>query len=316
MLPAHATEAVVGDGCDRSAAAPATGCRSSAIRQPTPGMAQAPQPGANRRDRPRGETLGSTLRELWTYRELFYFLAWRDVKIRYKQTIFGVLWAIIQPLLTMAIFLVLFSRLAKLPSDDMPHALFYLSALVPWIYFSSTVNSASTSLATNAEMLKKIYFPRLILPMSVGLSNGVDFIVSSLLLLALTLAFSVAMGASVLLWPVLAIALALFAVSVGMILAALDVKYRDVRYVVPFLLQLWMFATPIIYPLNLIPERYRWALAINPLTGIIEGFRHAVAASHPFDPLLLCAALLEVAVLLVIALKVFRGSEKAFADLL
>jgi lipopolysaccharide transport system permease protein len=262
---------------------------------------------------PRGGALSATARELWAYRELFYFFAWRDIKIRYKQTVFGILWAVIQPLFTMIVFIILFGRLANLPVDNLPRPIFYLSALVPWIFLSTTITNGSTTLVANSEMLTKVYFPRMILPVSVALSNAVDLLISSLLLGVLMILYRVQPTPQLLLWPVLLVALAALAVGITTTLATLNVKYRDIRYIVPFLLQLWMFVTPIIYPTSMIPEGYRWLLALNPLSGLIEGFRYAVAP-YPMDWTLLAISLVEIAALLMASLVYFRRSERAFAD--
>jgi len=188
------------------------------------------------------------IRELWAYRELVYFLAWRDVKVRYKQTVLGVLWAVLQPLFTMVVFTLLFGQLAKIPTDGLPGPVFYFSALVPWIYFSSTVSNAGMSLVANSTLLTKIYFPRIILPAAAALSNMMDFLISSAFLLGFVLYYGMPLGLSLLLWPVLVVLLTLLSFSLGTIFAALNVKYRDIKYALPFFIQLLMFATPIIYP--------------------------------------------------------------------
>ena len=256
-----------------------------------------------------------TIRELWAYRELVYFLAWRDVKVRYKQTVLGVLWAVLQPLFTMVVFTLLFGQLAKIPTDGMPGPVFYFSALVPWIYFSSTVSNAGMSLVANSTLLTKIYFPRIILPAAAAVSNLMDFLISSVFLLGFVLYYGMPLGWSLLLWPVLVVLVTMLSFSLGTIFAALNVKYRDIKYALPFFIQLLMFATPIIYPASMIPERFRWVLALNPLSGIVEAFRYAVAPVRPPDWNLVALSVGASVVLFVVGVAYFRSTEKAMADL-
>jgi len=255
------------------------------------------------------------MRELWAYRELVYFLAWRDVKVRYKQTVLGVLWAIIQPFFTMVVFTLLFGQLAKIPTDGIPGPVFYFSALVPWIYFSSTVTNAGMSLVANAGLLTKIYFPRVILPAAAALSNLMDLLISSVFLIAFVLYYDIPLGRTLLLWPALVVLLTLLSLGLGAFFAALNVKYRDIKYALPFAIQLLMFSTPIIYPASMIPERFQWVLALNPLTGLIEAFRHAVVPSHALDWSMLATAALATVVLFVLGLAYFRSTERTMADL-
>jgi lipopolysaccharide transport system permease protein len=254
------------------------------------------------------------LRELWEYRELFYYFAWRDIKIRYKQTVLGALWAIIQPLTTMAIFAFLFGKVANIPTDGIPKPLFYLSALVPWTYFSTTVSTISLSLISNAELLTKIYFPRLILPCSVAVSGMMDFMIASTLVVGFLLYYGVDVTAAMWLWPLFVVTLVMLALGVGMFLAALNVRYRDVKYAVPFGIQLWLFITPIIYPVSSIPEGYRWAFYINPLTGIIEGIRHALVPTVPLDWTVVSSSLGMTVLIFISAALFFNRSAKDFAD--
>jgi lipopolysaccharide transport system permease protein len=252
--------------------------------------------------------------ELWDYRELFYYFAWRDVKVRYKQTVLGALWAIIQPLTTMLIFTVLFGRVANIPSDGIPKPLFYLSALVPWTYFSTTVSTISLSLTSNSELLTKIYFPRLILPSSVAVSGMMDFMIASTLVIGFLLYYGIDVTAAMWLWPLFVVALVLLALGVGMLLAALNVKYRDIKYAVPFGIQLWLFITPIIYPASSIPESYRWIFYINPLTGIIEGIRHALVPVVPIHWAVVSFSLGMTILTFIGAALFFNRSAKDFAD--
>ena len=255
------------------------------------------------------------IRELWEYRELCYFLAWRDIKVRYKQTVLGVLWAVIQPFFTMVIFTLLFGQLAKIPTDGIPGPIFYFSALVPWIYFSSTVTNAGMSLLANSGLLTKIYFPRIILPAAAALSNLVDFLISSVFLVGFIFYYEVPLGWNLLLWPVLVVLLILLALSLGTFFAALNVKYRDIKYALPFFIQLLLFATPIIYPASMIPERFQWLLALNPLSALIEGFRYVVVPNRTVDWNVLGISMAISAGLFIAAVAYFRSTEKAMADL-
>ena len=253
--------------------------------------------------------------ELWDYRELVYFLAWRDVKVRYKQTVLGVLWAVIQPFFTMVIFTVLFGQLAKIPTDGIPGPIFYFSALVPWTYLSTTVSNAGMSLVSNSNLLTKIYFPRIILPAAVALSNLVDFFIGSAMFIGFMAYYEIPLGWSLLLWPSLVILLVLLSLSLGVFLAALNVKYRDFRYAIPFAIQLLLFATPIIYPASMVPEKFQWLVALNPLSGVIEAFRYALVPNSAIDWKLLGFSIGITAVLFVAGVTYFRRAEKVFADI-
>jgi lipopolysaccharide transport system permease protein len=255
------------------------------------------------------------IRELWAYRELIYFLAWRDVKVRYKQTVLGVLWAVIQPFFTMVVFTLLFGQLAKIPTDGIPGPIFYFSALVPWIYFSSTLTNAGMSLVSNSNLLTKIYFPRIILPASVALSNLVDFFIASALFIGFMVYYEIHPGLNLLLWPFLVILLVLLSVSLGLFVAALNVKYRDIKYAIPFAIQLFLFATPIIYPASMVPEKYRWLVSLNPLSGVIEAFRYALVPSRTIDWGLLLFSIGITAIIFVAGVAYFKSAEKVFADI-
>jgi len=255
------------------------------------------------------------LRELWAFRELIYFLAWRDVKVRYKQTVLGVLWAVIQPFFTMVVFILLFGQLAKIPTDGIPAPIFYFSALVPWIYFSSTLTNAGMSLVANSGLLTKIYFPRIILPAAATLSNLVDFLISSVFLLGFMVYYRIPFGWNLLLWPALVVLLMLLALGLGAFFAALNVKYRDIKYALPFLIQLLLFATPIIYPASMIPERFQWLLALNPLSALIEMFRHVVVPIRSVDWNTLGISVAISGALFIAGVAYFRSTEKAMADL-
>ena len=257
----------------------------------------------------------SFLAELWKYRELFYFLAWRDIKVRYKQTVLGVLWAVIQPLFTMVVFTLLFGRLAKIPSEGVPYPVFSFSALLPWIYFSTMLTNTGNSLVGSANLLTKVYFPRIILPASVAFSGLVDFSIGSGVLLGIMAWFRIVPTWNLLLWIVAIVPLVIFTLAIGMFLAAVNVKYRDVKYAIPFLIQLWMFVTPVIYPSSFIPDKYRFLLALNPLTGIIGMFRHAVVPSSSFDWTRAGLSVGAVIVLFVCAAFYFKKAEREFSDL-
>jgi len=257
----------------------------------------------------------STLAELWEYRELFYFLAWRDVKVRYKQTALGVLWAVIQPFFTMLIFTVVFGQIANISSDGVPRPVFYFSALLPWIYFSSTLSAAGMSLVSNSGLLTKIYFPRIVLPATAALVPLVDFLIGSVLLAGFIAYYNLPVGWSLALWPLLIVPTVLLAFGLGAFLAALNVKYRDIKYAIPFGIQLLLFMTPIIYPSSVIPERFRWLLALNPLTGLIEAFRYALVPSYSVQWSHLAISLPVTAVIVVCSVLYFRRTEKAFADI-
>lgn len=252
--------------------------------------------------------------EMWRYRELLYFLAWRDMKVRYKQAVLGIAWAVIQPVFTMVVFTLLFGKLAKLPSDGLPGPVFYLAALVPWTYFSTTVATTSMSLVSNAEMLTKIYFPRLLLPASSALGNLVDFLIGTVILILVAAFYGVPLTQAAVIWPLFMVPLFVLTLSMGMLLAALNVKYRDIRYVVPFGIQLCLFATPIIYPVSMLPERLQPLLILNPLSGLIEAFRFALNPAMAIDWTRIGTSLVAIAVFFVFAVVFFRRHERAFAD--
>jgi len=256
------------------------------------------------------------IRELWSYRELAFFLAWRDVKVRYTQTVFGVLWAVIQPFMTMVVFTLLFGQLAKISTNGIPGPVFYFSALVPWTYFSATVSRGGMSLVSNNALLTKIYFPRMILPAGISLANFVDFMIGSVFLLGFIVYYNVPIGPHLMLWPLLVVLLMLLAFGISAFVAAVNVKYRDVQHALPFVVQLLMFFSPIIYPSNLIPERFQWLLALNPLTGIIEGFRYVMAPDRPYDWTLLQVAVVVTLAIFVGGVAYFRRADREFADVI
>jgi homopolymeric O-antigen transport system permease protein len=257
----------------------------------------------------------SALRELWTHRELLYFLTWRDVKLRYRQTVLGALWVMLQPLLMMVVFTLLFGKLAHVPSDSLPYPIFAFAGLVPWQFFQSAVALGGSSLVGNAQLVTKVYFPRMAIPGAAVGTALADFAIASVILFAMMACYRIAPGAGILMFPALVTLLATFAGAVGMWMAGMNVKYRDIKYVLPFMLQLWMFATPVIYPASFVPTSWRWILMLNPLTGIIGGFRSAVL-DKPFDwPALALATALTLASA-AYALWSFRRMERSFADVI
>ena len=259
-------------------------------------------------------TYMDTVREFWDYRELVFFLAWRDIMIRYRQTVLGAMWAILQPLVTMVVFTFLFGAVVKIPTDNIPAPIFYFSALLPWLYFSSTMSSASNSLVANGDLIKKVYFPRLVLPASSALVAMVDFAIGAVIL-TLMMAYYHVLSLRLLLWLPLALLLWTFSFAVGVLFAAINVKYRDVKHAIPFMIQIWMFLTPVIYPTRLIPPQFAWLIKLNPLTGIIEAFRASVVPGTPFDWGTLAVAVAITAAVLTVGAVYFRHAEDYFTDI-
>jgi homopolymeric O-antigen transport system permease protein len=256
------------------------------------------------------------LREVWSYRELFYFFAWREVKLRYKQTVLGAAWAIIPPLFTMVVFTVLFGGFAKMPTDGIPPAIFYYSALVPWMYFSGALGYAGNSLLSNASLVTKVYFPRVALPASSVLSGLIDFGVASIVLVGMMMYYGVRPSWRLLMWPILVAPLAMLALGVGMLLAALNARYRDIKHAMPLVTQLWFFVTPIIYPASIVPERFRLVLALNPLTGLIEGFRASILPDRRLDWHLVGVSLALTLSIFAVSAIYFRRAERDFVDVI
>jgi len=254
------------------------------------------------------------LKDLWQYRELLYFLCWRDIKVRYKQTALGVAWAIVQPLMTMVLFSLFFGRLAKMPSDGIPYPLFVFTALVPWMFFSNGITQSSGSLVENASLLKKVYFPRLAVPIASIIAGVVDFFCSFVVLILLMLYYGVVPSWSVLTLPLFLALACTASLGIGLWLSALNVQFRDVRYVIPFLTQLWLFATPIAYPSSLLSEPLRSLYGLNPMVGVVEGFRWALLGTETSPgPMVLVSALVSVLVLVSGAFY-FRRMEVTFSD--
>lgn len=258
--------------------------------------------------------VGLKLHELWEYRELLYFLIWRDIKVRYKQTALGAAWAIIQPLLTMVVFSVFFGYLARMPSDGIPYPIFSFTALVPWTFFANGLSQSSNSLVGSSHLITKVYFPRLIIPLSAVLSGVIDFAIAFAVLLGFAFYYGVHPGTAVIALPLLLLLALVTALGVGLWLSALNVEYRDVRYVVPFLTQFWMYATPIAYPSSLLPEPWRTIYGINPMVGVVEGFRWVMLGSNPPGAMIYISAVTAILVLIGGAFY-FRRMERTFADI-
>src|SRR5437667_2445251 len=254
------------------------------------------------------------LREVWAYRELLYFFVWRDVKIRYKQTAIGVLWVILQPVLNMLVFTLFFGRLAKLPSDGLPYPVFYFAALIPWTYFSTSLSSSTNVVVESQHLITRVYFPRLILPISSVLSGLVDFAIGFVVLSIFCVAYGILPTFAALWLPGLLL-LALFtALGVGLWLSALNALYRDVRYVISFVVQFWMFASPVAYPSSLMPHRWRWLYGLNPMAGVIDGFRWAITGHGQPPGLILFVSATTVFLVLLGGLFFFNRMETSIAD--
>jgi lipopolysaccharide transport system permease protein len=254
------------------------------------------------------------LKELWEYRELLYFLTWRDIKVRYKQTILGVTWAIIQPVFSMVIFSLFFGRLAKIPSDNIPYPIFSFTALVPWTFFANGLSQSSNSLVISANLIKKVYFPRLIIPVSTVLSGVIDFFLAFFVLIGMMIAYDIYPTGAIIWLPVLLLLALITSLGAGLWFTALNVQFRDVRYAIPFLVEAWMFASPIVYPSRLLNEPWRTLYGINPMAGVVEGFRWALLATDTQPgPMILVSTLVAI-FLLVSGAYYFRRLEKTFAD--
>ena len=254
------------------------------------------------------------LRELWEYRELLYFLTWRDIKVRYKQTVLGAAWAIIQPFFTMVVFSLFFGKLAKVASDGLPYPIFSYAALVPWSFFSHGLNQASNSLVGGARLITKVYFPRLAMPLATVLSGIVDFALAFIVLLGMMFTYGIAPTINVLWLPLLLLLALVTSLGVGLWLSAMNVQFRDVRYTVPFLTQFWLFITPIAYPSSLLPQPWRTLYGINPMAGVVEGFRWALLSTETAPGPIIIVSSLAALALLVSGAFYFRRMEKTFAD--
>lgn len=264
--------------------------------------------------------LNLQLRALWQYRELLYFLVWRDIKVRYKQTLLGVVWVVLQPLTSMLIFTLLFGVLLNVDSGEVPYPIFAYTALLPWNYFAGALTRASTSVVNSANLVTKVYFPRLVIPLSGVFAGLVDFAIAFLILVGMMVFYQIPLTLNALLLPAFLLLAMLTALGFGLWLSALNVRYRDVNYLIPFLVQIWMYITPVIYGSNLIPERFRWLLGFNPMTGVVEGFRWALlnaqlAEAQPPDLVFYISVAISLLVL-VSGLFFFRRTERSFADII
>jgi lipopolysaccharide transport system permease protein len=255
------------------------------------------------------------LKDLWAHRELLFFLTWRDIKVRYKQTAIGILWAVLQPALTTIVFTILFGIFARFDTAEIPYPLFALSGLAIWLFVHTSISMASTSFVNNTNMVTKVYFPRLIVPVSATLASMLDLVFSFAMLLLLMLWFSTAVSLSIIFAPIFLAMAVILAVAVGTLFSALNVRFRDVKFALPFLLQVWMIASPIFYPSTIVPDRWRWVFALNPLTGIIEGFRSSIFGS-PFDITLIATSTASLAVIVIGSLFIFTTLEDDFADVI
>jgi lipopolysaccharide transport system permease protein len=260
------------------------------------------------------------LRDLWQYRELLFFLVWRDIKVRYKQTVLGIMWIVLQPLVSMVVFSFLFGNLLGVPSGEVPYPIFAYSALLPWNYFASSLTRSSTSVVGSSHLITKVYFPRLVIPISGVLSGLVDFGVAFVVLIGLMVAYGIAPTPAALLLPFFLLLAMLTALGFGLWLSALNVRYRDVNYLVPYLVQIWMYVTPVIYGSALIPERYRFLMGLNPMTGVVEGFRWALLGNHLADaqpPGELFALSIAISLVVLVSGAIFfRRTERTFADII
>jgi lipopolysaccharide transport system permease protein len=254
------------------------------------------------------------LRELWDYRELLYFFVWRDIKVRYKQTVLGAAWAVLQPLLTMLIFSLFFGKLAHIPSDGLPYPVFYYTALLPWTYFATALQTGTMTIVGNQHVITKVYFPRLILPLSGVLSGLVDFAISFVMLVVLLLYYGIRPRAAVVFLLAFLMLAIVTALSVSLWLSALNAIYRDVRYVMPFLVQFWMFASPVVYPTSLVPQKWRWLYGLNPITAVIEGFRWSLTGHGEVALYSTAVSVMVVLLVLLTGMAYFQRMETTVAD--
>ncbi|MEM3484203.1 MAG: ABC transporter permease [Candidatus Methanomethyliaceae archaeon] len=255
-------------------------------------------------------------RELWDYRELLYFLAWRDIKVRYKQTVLGVLWVVLQPLLLMLVFTFFFGKLAKIPSEGVPYPIFAYTALLPWQLFARGLNDASTSLVVNERIITKVYFPRLLVPLSTVLAALLDFFIAFGILIILMLYYGIIPTYAIFTLPIFVLLTVLTSCGIGLWSSALDVQYRDIRYTIPFLTQLWFFATPIVYPFSMVPEKWRPILSLNPMCGVVEGFRWALFGKPFISMASAFVSFLAVLLVFLGGVYFFRKTERTLADVI
>ena len=266
------------------------------------------------RIRPGARAMSFTLEEVWHARELLYVLVWRDIKVRYKQTVLGIAWSVLQPFLTMVVFTIFFGRLAKVPSDGVPYPLFSLAALVPWTYFATAVTNGSSSLVGNQHLIAKVYFPRVLVPLTSVIMPAVDLAVSFGMLVVLMAWYHVAPTAAIVMLPLYVALGVLTAFAVTLWTSALSVRYRDMRYVLPFLIQIWLFVTPVAYPASMVPERWRLLYALNPMASVVEGFRHSLLGT-PAPGAMVAVAVVIAAAALAAGIAYFRSVEGSIVDL-
>jgi lipopolysaccharide transport system permease protein len=257
---------------------------------------------------------GLLLTEFWEYRELLFFLAWRDVKVRYKQTVLGAAWAVLQPLLTMLVFTLFFGRLARMPSDGLPYALFAYTALVPWQFCALAVTQSANSLIANQGLITKVYFPRIVVPLAAVLASLVDFAVAALLLVGMMVYYGIQPTAALAALPFLILLAFGTALGAGLWLSAVNVQYRDVRHAIPFIVQLWLFLSPVAYPTSLVPEAWQVAFGLNPMAGVVDGLRWALLGAPPAPASLFLVSTIVMLVVLISGLVYFRRLERTFAD--
>jgi homopolymeric O-antigen transport system permease protein len=255
------------------------------------------------------------LREIWEYRELLYFLVWRDIKVRYKQTALGATWAVIQPVMTMVVFSLFFGQLAKIPSDGVPYPIFSFAALVPWTFFANGLTASSNSIVGSSHLITKVYFPRLVAPLASVLPGVVDFALAFVILLGMMLFYGIVPGLAILWLPLFLLLALVTALGIGLWLSALNVEYRDVRFLVPFLTQIWLFATPIAYPSSLLPEPWRTIYGLNPMVGVVEGFRWALLGTNQAPGPMILVSTAAALLILVSGAFYFRRMERTFADI-
>jgi lipopolysaccharide transport system permease protein len=279
-------------------------------------MATAVPPAIDPQDTEQRHLIRDSFSELWRYRELLYFFAWRDVKVRYRQAVMGAAWAVMQPLFTMIIFTLIFGKMAHMPSNGIPYPIFSYCALVPWTYFATVVSQASSSISGNASLVTKIYFPRLLLPGGTALAGLLDFAIASVLLVGMMFYYHVKLSWLVLLSPLAVLLMVLITTGVSLFVAALTVRYRDIRHLLPFLIQLGMFGTPIIYPATMVPARFRTLMALNPCWGMVDSFRSCLLPNQPIDFKVIGTSAAVAVLLFAGGVYYFRKMEKSFADII
>lgn len=266
--------------------------------------------------RPSRGWLALDVKELWAYRDLLFFLAWRDISVRYKQTVLGAAWAIIQPFFSMVVFSIFFGRLGKIPSDGVPYPIFSYAAMLPWQYFAGAISAGSTQIVANSNLITKVYFPRLIIPLASVIPPAVDFAIAFVVLLGMMAFYRVAPTWNIIFLPLFLLLALVTALGVSLWLSALNVQYRDIRYAVPFVVQFWMFASPVTYPSSMVPDEWRLLYGLNPMVGVVEGFRWALLGTNNGPDAMTAVSVLISLALLVSGAYYFRRMEKTFADMI